>query len=101
MASNVELSPTIFDRMLGFAHTPGLPRPPPEPRYYACEQVKTNGLKRYVCRQGKPENTRGCRIMTVAAACPSWNDQLVLAQKLDALVSIEKPLGAEPPASQT
>jgi hypothetical protein len=39
MTSNVEISPTIFDRLLGTSYTPGLPKPPKkdsEFRYYTC-----------------------------------------------------------------
>ena len=115
MASATLDSPSIFDRMLGFAHTPGLPKVPPAPkkddtthRFYVCE--KKDGAKHTLtCQRGTLEQVcaeaterrralpgyplyTGVHILDVGARCPSWNDQLVLAQKLRRPVSLGKPL---------
>jgi hypothetical protein len=103
----MEVSPTIFDRMLGFSHMPGLPRPK-ELRYYACEERKgvDGNAQVFHCRLGTLDQVVAAKIagehgtpfrhvqaVNVAAACPSWNDQLVLGRKLGATVTLGKSLG--------
>ena len=117
MASSTLDSPSIFDRMLGFAHTPGLPKEPPAARkkddtthrFYVC-QKKDEAKYTLTCQRGTLEEVcaeaterrralpapqplyTGVHIMDVGARCPSWNDQLVLAQKLLRPVNLSKPL---------
>ena len=123
MASSTVDTGSIFDRMLGFAHTPGLPKPPPKKsdethRFYLCE--KKDGAKwTYTCQKGtlkevceeRVERHRiapkhpiytGYHVMDVAAGCPEWNDELVLANKLQRLVKMGPPLtaAAQSPAPQ-
>ena len=113
-------SPTIFDKMLGLAHTPGVPRGAPQKptplkddtthRFYLCK--KEEGAKwTYKCQRGSLEQVcaeataqrralpgtpvyTGIHTMDVAAGCPAWNDQLVLAHKLRRPVSLGSPLAA-------
>jgi hypothetical protein len=115
MASATLDSPSIFDKMLGFAHTPGFPKEPPSGkkddtthRFYVCE--KKDGAKyTLTCQRGTLEEVcaeatarrcaqpgyklyTGVHVMDVGARCPSWNDQLVLAHKLMRPVSLGAPL---------
>ncbi len=121
MASTTVDTGTIFDRMLGFAHTPGLPKsrePKPKTdethRFYLCE--KKDGAKwTYTCQKGTLKEVceerverhqlapkhpiyTGYHVMDVAAGCPEWNDEIVLAQKFMRLVKMGPPL-APPQAS--
>lgn len=117
MASATLDSPSIFDRMLGFAHTPGLPKATPKKddtthRFYICqkrdeakytltcqrgtlEEVCAEATARRLALPGPPRLYTGVHIMDVAAGCPSWNDQLVLAQKLQRPVSLGAALHKE------
>lgn len=118
-SGTVEVSPSIFDRMLGFSHTPGLPREPPRPplkndtthRFYLCQ--KEEGAKwTYTCQKGTLEEVAGeqvrrqralphhpirtgVHLLSVAAGCPAWNDELVLANKLQRLVKMGEPLATK------
>ena len=113
----VDISPSIFDRMLGF----GLPRPVKPSgdearRFYVCEK-KPGAKYTMICQQGTLEEVAraatwrrqmspnyyalytGIHVVSVAAGCPSWNDRLVLAHKLMRPVVFGPPLG--PLAPQT
>ena len=109
-------SPTIFDKMLGFAHSPGLPQRAPQApkkddqthRFYVCQKLD-KGSWSYDCQRGTMEQVcseatarrralpgapiyTGVHVMDIKAGCPAWNDQLVLASKLKRPVILGAPL---------